>query len=333
MSASPIFAPIFYVSLVALLPFNAFSQDAASTRGFSGIVSIHAGVSQSQSQHNTHDDNSVTKNLSNKGKQVNQIVPMILGRLQYSFGDTLIFLGNSEEQIAEANFQAELGLSHELANDVAFTVALFGSVPNLNEVWRDPYLTDIARSTTDQSISGMRLAFDFYSPIPFSIKYAFAQSDVDKDEIGLSQKLNETQRSLLYRDSDYHRFGSEVLFNIGPYLSIAPGFYYSFRDADGKAKTFHELSGQVSFAVSTSKHTFTTTLRNSIAEFDTANPLFNKKQDYQSLGLFSLYSYQEIFNLSNTNLNVMMGYQTTNSDIEFYSSKNLFISTGVSYKF
>ncbi len=333
MHLSSSFTALVGASVISVSSFNALAQRDPFTPGFSGTISLNAGYSQTQSQHNTHDDNAITHDLNNKGQQVSQVSPILLGRLQYSFGNTVIFLGNSEDQITEANFQAELGITQKLSRNSALTGALFGSVPGQDEVWRDPYLTGRARTVTDQAVSGVRFSWDLFSPVSVSLKYAYAQSEVDQDDIGLSALLSVAEQAQLARDSDYHRFGTEIAFPIGKALTIAPSMYYTRRDAKGNSHSFDEISGQVAVVINLPRHTFSTTFRNSIAEFSQDNPQFNRKQDYRSFGLFSVYSYHNLLNLPNTNLNLMAGYQITESDIEFYSSENLFLSTGVSYHF
>lgn len=309
------------------------AQVDPSVLGFSGVISVNAGYIRSQSQHNTHDDNAVTQDLSNSGKKVNQVSPMLLGRLQYNFGKTIIFFGNSEDQITEANFQAELGVSQKVGRNMAITTALFGSLPRQDEVWRDPYLTGVSRSVTDHMVSGLRVAMDLHGPLSASLKYAYAQSEVETEEIGFSQSLSDAQRSLLMRDSDYHRFGVESALPISRSFTLVPAIYYSLRDAEGRAHSFEKIDGQIALAFHRSNHTLTSTFRLGSEEYDAENPVFNRKQDQQSFGFFSVYRYQSLLGLPNTNLNLMAGYQQTDSEIDFYSSENLFLSTGVSFQF
>tara|TARA_Y100001960_G_scaffold318595_1_gene388634 strand:- start:1695 stop:2696 length:1002 start_codon:yes stop_codon:yes gene_type:complete len=319
--------------LLALLAANCQAQADAFSPGLSGTISINAGWSQHQSQSNTHDDNALTSSLNDNGKQIKQAAPFILGRLQYSFGNTLIYLGNSEDQITQAQFQAELGVSQKVGKSLIVTGALFGNLPGMDEVWRDPYLTNQERDTTDQRVSGGRIALDISSPFPASLKYAFANSEVDQDEIGFSQNLSLAQRSQLSRDSQYHRFGTELSFPLHPNLILAPALYYTLRDAEGDAHDFQQLSAQLSVILNAQQHSFVTTIRNNSAAFDEENPVFNQKQDQQSVGIFSVYSYQQLFGWQGAALHVMAGYQQQDSDIDFYDSEDTFLSTGISYSF
>lgn len=317
----------------ALISHTSHSKPASFAPGLSGSISINAGFSQNQSQNNTHDDNSITNDLDNKGEQIEQAMPFVLGRLQYGFDDTIIFVGNSEDQITEAQFQAEFGISHQLSKTIALTTALFGNMPSMDEVWQDPYLTGIDREATEQSVKGIRFAIDLAYPLPVSLKYAYAQSEIDDEQIAQSQPLSDTDITLLDRESQYHRLGVEITLPLDRSLILAPAFYYTMRDAQGEANSFDALSAQLSMILSKEKHNLITTVRHTTATYDTNNPVFGLRHDYESFGIFSVYSYHQLFNWKNTHLNIMAGYQETESDIEFYSSENTFLSTGVSYSF
>jgi len=317
----------------AILSSISLAKPTSFTPGLSGSISINAGFSQTQSQGSTHDNNALTTDLDNKGAQVEQAMPFILGKLQYGFGDTLIFLGNSEDQITEAQFQAELGISHKVSKSVTLTTALFGNMPSMDEVWEDPYLTGKEREATEQSVTGVRFAVDLAYPLPISLKYAYAQSEVDNERIAQSQSLSGADLAYLERESQYHRLGAEITLPLDRALILAPAFYYTVRDAQGSANSFGASSAQLSMILSKNRHNLITTIRNTTATYDTDNPVFGLKQDYKSFGIFSIYSYHQLFNWKNTNLNIMAGYQEKESDIEFYSSENTFLSTGISYSF
>ncbi|MEZ9231350.1 DUF2860 family protein [Vibrio amylolyticus] len=322
--------------LVALSPLMSpvsFAEVDPFTPGFSGGISVNVGATDSQSQNNTHDDNAITTDLNNSGKEISQAAPFLLGRLQYSFGNTIVFIGNSEDQIAEAQFQGELGVVQRLNKNTSLTAALFGNIPSADEVWQDPYLTNSERKTTEQTVAGARFAVDFNAPLPISLKYAYAYSEVENEDIGVSQALTTQDAALLLRDSDYHRAGAEVTLPFNQSFVVAPALYYTMRDAKGAANSFDQISAQIAFILNYSRHNLVATLRSSRADFDAENPVFALKQDYDSKGIFSVYSYNEPMNWHNTQLHLMAGYQTKDSDITFYDSESTFVSTGFSYRF
>lgn len=318
---------------VCLLSHAAIAQPTLWQPGFSGSISINAGFGQNQSQQNTHDDNALTTTLNSDGKRTKHATPFILGRLQYNTGNTLIYIGNSEDQITQAQFQAELGVAQRISKSAILTGAVFANLPGMDEVWRDPYLINQDRQTSEQQVAGVRVAADFSTFFPISVKYAYAQNNIQQDEIGASQNLSASQRDMLDRESQYQRFGSEFTFPLHRALIISPALYYTIRNAKGQAHSFNQLSAQLSLTYSHQQHTLITTVRNSSTAFEQENPVFDSKQDQQSMGIFSVYSYAGVFGWRNTQLNIMAGYQTTDSDIDFYNSQDSFVSTGMSYNF
>lgn len=303
------------------------------TPGLSGGISLNAGINQTNSQFNTNDDNAITQDLNRQGKQTETAAPFILGRLQYTFGNQAIFVGNSEDQISEAQFQAEVGYIQMLAKGTYLTAALFGNMPGMDETWQDPYLTNQERQTTEQNIMGGRLAFSTQIPFPLTLKYAFAQSEIDDDTIGISQSLSSAQQKSLRRDSTYQRVGVELSFPLSQTFILSPAFYYTDKNADGSAQSSAEIASQLSVVAIQNRHELIATVRNSEAEYDAENPVFNLRQDYKAFSVFAVYNYHNPFALQNTQLNVMAGYQQHESDIDFYDSENTFISTGISYTF
>lgn len=321
------------LSLIASTPSLAQPGKNDLKPGLSGAVGINLGLVDGTSQFNTSDDNAITSDLNNNGKSYTSAAPMLLGRLQYSFGDTAIFVGNSRDQIAEAQFQAEVGVIRRLYADNTITVAFFGNVPSMDETWQDPYLIGSERETSDQTIMGGRVALDFGLPIPVSMSYAIANSEVENDEIGISLPLSNDERSLLKRDSVYQRATLDLSIPISANLRLTPGVQYTLRDADGEAQSHQHRAIQLAVSGSIQRHSLTATLRISETEYDAINPVFNKKRDSDNLGLFAVYNYMGLFSWPGSMFNVMAGYSESDSDITFYDSENLFISAGVGFRF
>ncbi|NIY83876.1 DUF2860 family protein [Vibrio hepatarius] len=301
--------------------------------GFSGAIAVNVGVAGGSSQFNTDDDNATTKDLTNNGDSYVSAAPMILGRLQYSFGDTAVFIGNSPDQIAEAQFQAELGVVRRLYADNTLTVALFGNVPSVDETWEDPYLTGVDRDTSEQTVMGGRVALDLNVPIPVSVSYAIADSEIDDDYIGTSLTLSTSERSLLKRDSVFQRATLDVSIPVFANLNLTPGVQYTVRDADGSAQSHQDKAVQLAISSSLRRHSFTATFRASQTEYDEVNPVFDRKRDSDNVGIFAVYNYMGLFSWQNAMFNLMAGYSESDSDITFYDTETFFVATGVGFRF
>ncbi|ENM5726626.1 DUF2860 family protein [Vibrio mimicus] len=301
--------------------------------GFSGDISLNAGFSQTNSQLNTDDSNAITQSLNGTGKQLETVSPLILGRLQYTFGHQALFFGNSEDQISEAQFQSELGWIGQISANTYLTLAVFGNIPGMDETWQDPYLTGLQRTKTDHNVVGARTALEVSLPFPVTLKYAYADSEIEHDIIGQSQALTSSEQHSLLRSSTYQRFGAEIHFPLSMSIMLSPGFYYTDQAAEGSAQSHTETAAQLSFFANLDRHQVVATLRSSKSKYEQDNPVFGRKRDDDAFAMFAVYGYQDPFALSHTQLNVMAGYQQQDAQIDFYDSENTFIATGISYTF
>ncbi len=307
-------------------------QDKGFEQGLSGGLSIAMAFNEGTSQFNTDDDNAITKDLNNNGQQLSGGSPFILGRVQYAFDNTAIFIGNSEDQIADAQFQAEIGVMHQFDNGIQVTGALFGNMPGMDETWQDPYLLNQKRETSDQAISGGRVAVSL-AVIPLSFSYAYANSEVDNDQIGTNSGLTPHQMNQLKRNSDYYRSSANLTIPLSDSFFLAPGIYFSEREADGDAQSNEEVGAQLGVQAIFGRHSIMGTIGASASRYDQINPIFGKRRDSESAGIFSVYSYDKPFNLNNTVFTVMSGVEEVDSDIDFYDSSSAFVATGIAYTF
>lgn len=324
---------VFALSLIASASSMARPGMNDLSPGFSGAIGISLGVADGTSQFNTSDDNATTHDLNNKGQSYTSAAPMLLGRLQYSFGDTAIFVGNSQDQIAEAQFQAEVGVIRRLYDNNTVTLAFFGNVPSADETWEDPYLTGSDRETSEQTVMGGRIALNLNVPIPLSMSYAVATSEIENEEIATNLAISDRERSLLQRDSLYQRAAVDLSFPLLENLQLTPGVQYTIRDADGDAQSHHNKALQLALSTQLQRHSLSATLRMSKTGYDAVNPVFDEKRDSDNLGLFAVYNYMGLFSWPGSMFNVMAGYSESDSDITFYDKENLFIAAGVGFRF
>jgi len=81
------------------------------------------------------------------------------------------------------------------------------------------------------------------------------------------------------------------------------------------------------------RHTLITTINTGTKKFAAANPVFGQKQDTVNAGIFSVYTYAQALSWQPLSFNVLTGYKKEDSDVDFYDSNGLFVSTGLTYKF
>jgi hypothetical protein len=311
------------------------AQSLAEEAGWEFSLGLNLGYSASRSQLNTNDDNAINEDLNNNGQSISEQFVFPLARAQYSFAElkTQIFAGNSREQISTAAFQYELGITHLFNNRSQLTAAYFPQLPFFNETWQDPYLTGSARTKTDENAQGGRFALTRIAGSSITLKYAFAFTAIDNEQSGQSLGLNDKQLTLLQRDSLYQRAEIETRYSIAPGMFFKPALQYTTRSADGEAHDFDQYGLQLSMLVFKGRHSLITTLNSGIKKFSVENPAFGQKQNTVNAGIFSVYSYAQALNWQPLSFNILAGYKKEDSDIDFYDTRSLFVSTGLSYKF
>ncbi|PKG40518.1 DUF2860 domain-containing protein [Psychromonas sp. Urea-02u-13] len=304
--------------------------------GFGLTLAFYAGSRNVESQFTTHEDNEVTNNLTNSGESLQTPIIFPLGRIQYTFDSlqTQVYLGNSQDQVATARFQYELGFIHQFKNQTKITVAYFPELSMFNDTWEDPFLTDQARETTKESTGGGRIAIEQLFGGPFAFKYAYAANDVENETSGSSRTdLTPGDMQSLERDSAFHRAEVEVVIPVTAMIYMRPSLEYTVRNADGEANSYDEYTAQLSVLARQGKHTIVSTISLGMKQFDIINPVFNVKQDSTSLRFFSIYSYKQPFDWESFSFNIMAGYSQEDSDIDFYDESSFIIATGLTYKY
>ncbi|PKH02382.1 hypothetical protein CXF72_11935 [Psychromonas sp. MB-3u-54] len=310
-------------------------QHLAEEAGWEFTLGIHLGYSSSRSQLDTAHDNKLNEDLNNSGHSLDKTFIFPLARAQYTFAEfkTQIFAADSREQISTAAFQYELGITHLFNNSSELTVAYFPPLLSFNDTWQDPYLTGSARITTDENTQGGRFSLTHIAGSSITLKYAFAFTDIENEHSGQSLGLNAKQLTLLRRDSLYQRVEIQTRYRIAPGVFFKPALQYTTRSADGEAHNFDQYGLQLGLLFFKGRHSLITTLNAGIKKFAVENPVFSQKQNTVNAGLFSVYSYAQALNWQPLIFNILAGYNKEDSDINFYDSEGLFMSTGITYQF
>jgi hypothetical protein len=255
---------------------SASHAQLAEEDGFELALSINTSFSSSQSQFNTSEKNEITKDLDNNGVNNDAFMVFPLARLQYTFNDkqTQFFLGNSEEQITDAQFQMELGVNYQLNDGSVLTLAYFPKLPFLNETWEDPYLVNKKRETTDQTSQGGRFAWSNIAASPFTLRYAFVDNSIDNEKSGQTQLSTQKELDKIARDSQYHRVTIEAAYPISESLIIQPSIQYTLSNAKGEAFSYNSYSAQVGLVKNFKKHTFIGSMNAGFTDHKAINSIF-----------------------------------------------------------
>jgi hypothetical protein len=311
------------------------AEPLSNTAGWEFTLNLNAGYTHSQSQLNTDDDNKITNDLSNSGQSTSSAIVFPLGRVQYTLADlnTQFFLGNSRDQVSTAQFQYEIGATHQFTDNSKLTLAIFPKLSLFNETWKDPFLVGAKREVTDQDVGGGRIALENVLGSPFTLKYAIADSQVDDEQSGISQLTNVSEINSVKRDSIFQRVEIETMFPISKGMFLKPTLQYTNRNAEGDANSYDQYTVQLGLLVFRPQYSVITTINTGVRYYQEENPIFDEKQNSQQFGILSLYSYKQPFNWKNWSWTLMAGYNAENSDINFYDTKGLILSTGMIFQY
>jgi hypothetical protein len=304
--------------------------------GWDFTLNLSVGYVTSENNFSTSDDNqTITEYGSPENKNSTAIV-YPLGRVQYTTRDlrNQFYIGNSSEQISNAQFQYEFGYTHQSPALGEITIAYFPQLPFLNSTWEDPYLLDAPRVETEENATGARIAWQQLFGSPLTLKYAYANIDVENENSGAGDSdITDEQRKLLNRDGNAHRLELETMFPFAKGWFLRPGLQSTFRDADGAAVAFTDYTAKLGILHFNAPHTFILNFEGGKSETDEANPIFETTIKDTHYSGFFIYDYAGIFGLQNASLNAVAGYTQSDANVDFYNSTGLITSIGMTYRF
>ncbi|WP_158589154.1 DUF2860 domain-containing protein [Alginatibacterium sediminis] len=310
------------------------ARPLAQEPGWDVTLGLNVGVVQSSSQFSTDDDNATISDLEQDPKSSSSAIVYPLGRISYTFESMQdqLFFGNSAENVGRGQFQYELGYTRKLGENSRVTAALFPSLPFANETWQDPYLTNSARSKTEENYLGGRVAWDFIAESPVSLKYAYAKRDIEQERSGAG--LSSAQQSSLNRNADIHRFAASVFVPLSKQWFVEPRLSYTQTKADGTAMSSDDWELSANAVYRHQAHIVSANLGYGQRKYDGSNPVFDgRTQEDKHWNLFAIYAYKEPFSWKDVSFNALAGYTNNDANISFYDSKALVASLGLSYTF
>ena len=309
--------------------------------GFSGYIELLGAYISSNSQFNTDNKNERTDSLEKSGKRVDNVKPLPLGLIAYTFAElrTQLFLGVLPETVVQGQFQVEAGVRHDLLDGTSLGASAIPITPFEKETWEDPFVVGQNRKETDITSYGLKLAAENIRASGIGLEYRWKQQKIDKEKSGtflISQPASPlTPEDLddLERDSNSHRFSAEYSFELMPRMSLKPILRYTREDAKGSANSFHAFATHLSFSYSADKWQ---AFVNGIVKrewYDDTHPVFNKTRRDFNLGMFAIISYKDPFGLEGFRIDWLNGIFRSNSNIDFYESTNYLTALGIAYTF
>ncbi|OED49821.1 hypothetical protein ACH42_01670 [Endozoicomonas sp. (ex Bugula neritina AB1)] len=300
--------------------------------GLSGEAAIMLGYTKDNSQFNT--DNKTTDSLNSKGKNQNETSVIPLGSLQYTFDNakSQLFAGFSRADITLGHINAEFGYRRNLEQ---YGVLAASVLPNLiaNTTWADPYVTGQDRSETDSKTQALRIQYTDIFSTGFGLDLGVGERNIDTEKSGSNLSLTSTEQNQLKRDSKLLYAKSTYQTMVSRGIILKGGLSFLKNNADGDAMSSNTYGVEASIIRLSSAYSTAFSLLYDQKQFNAENPVFTKKQTDKVMAANLSFSYKEPFGLENWNAVALAGYQSTNSNINFYDSTSWRILTGLSYNF
>jgi hypothetical protein len=256
----------------------------------------------------------------------------------YTFGNlqTQVFLGTQLTDLARFDLTQQLGVKQKIGG-LGILQAGFVRSGIATEVWEDPYVVNLERSTTDRDLTGAQLVWDKIFGSDLELTYNFRSIDIDDEKSGVFLGLNPAQRSLLERDGDQHSIEALYLFKFEGDHFLAPSVKFLLDDRDGDARANDAYSFKLTYSYMGDP--LMVILNGSIgkADYDETNPIYGKKQEDDLFGgsLTILYTNPWGWSLWGSRpmrFYVEGSFSERDADIDFYDEKVVSATAGVFFR-
>ncbi|WP_299015387.1 DUF2860 domain-containing protein [uncultured Photobacterium sp.] len=301
------------------------------TPGFGADISFLGGYTKETSQFNT--DNKVTDSLDNNGQSQSEAIFAPLGTISYTTvqADKQVYFGTSRSDVALGRFHVELGYRQQLPENGMVSISYVPGIVDTS-TWEDPFVTGEPRKKTDSKIKGVRLQYDRVLGSNFSIEVAGGKQEIENEKSG-QHSFTSQEQSLLEREGNILFSQLSYFQSLNQRLLLRGAVSYSRIDTDGNALANDIYGAEIGVIQFLPSSSLALTFSYDYADFDKANPVFDKKQQDDRWGVFLAYEYQEPFGWENWGLVSLAGYNQSNSNINFYDEDSLLISAGINYRF
>ncbi|MFA0567573.1 DUF2860 domain-containing protein [Vibrio gallaecicus] len=312
---------ILATSIMAMPALAQLSDEA----GFSGEISLNAGMASSTSNFNTDGDTNLTS-VNQSASEESTFLVAPLGNIAYTFGEQLnqqVYTGTTRDDVATGTVVLEVGYKYQLESGMVIDASFLPTIMS-GETWADPYLTTGPRTETDETGNAFRLKLESIAGSNFSLDMAYATKDVENDAITFDE---------LKRDADTVYLKGQYRQPLNRTTLLLPSITYQSTSADGKASSFEEIGAEVSLFKAINRHKLALTAGYSRRSYDATNPIYDKTRSDNKYNLFAAYEYDNFMDWENWAFISLAGYGTSQSNITFYDESEYLVSVGINYKF
>ncbi len=297
---------------------------------------LSVGYRSDQSQFNTNSDNEITEDLDNGGESTDGVGLLPLARVDYTLSNlkTQFFLGQGGENIVRGQLQYELGFRHLIGQREALELAYSPRLPGFKKTWSDPYVTGVAREETDESAHSFRMRWRNVRESPLTLRFGYASNSVDDEESGIFLGLSENQREKLDRNGDYFRLTGEYDIYKQGTTTVTPLASYTRGQTEGAAMGYNGIRvGLEAKRVFYKRHFASLFIDFEYRKHLDSNPVFDKTQIDQDIGLTATYAYVAPFGWEHARILALAKFDRTSSNIGFFEAKSRGVAIGLGYEF
>ncbi len=315
------------LTMVALMSMTAPS--IAAQQGFHGDIGIYLGMSSTNSSLSTEQE-AIQSQLT--GEQTTQEEALVIPMWNISYTKNTHSLYYKTDIISMAkDFYSQLGYRYEINDSSSISL---GYIPGLltKEVWNDPYATQTDRVKTDLNFDGWVMDWKNFMDTGYSLQLATGSIDIE-DEMSGQQTLPPLSQVELDRQGQVYYGAISRSISLVDNIQLEWQLDYLQSDLDGKAKENQGIGGETEVSINNGRHITQLGLSINSRNYETAHPIFNKTRQDTDLGLSATYIYAAPFDWQQTALVARAGWDTTESNIDFYDSEQWLLTVGINHRF
>ncbi|WP_087016090.1 DUF2860 family protein [Thaumasiovibrio subtropicus] len=302
--------------------------------GFSGDIGVSVFYTSGHSQFNM-DDGAVTDSIYEKGEKESDSTIAPLGNLNYTFNNkqSQLFLGASRADVAVGRLHLEFGYRHWLANSTQLSFSVIPGIVD-SETWQDPYVANQTRVISDTNSKAFRFQANNIVGSGVSWEIAAGEIEIENEKSGTTDpSFAAINKSQLDRNADvlFSELGYAYMVNRG--LILRAAIDYLDYGAKGDAMAYQRIGAEASVILNTRRSSIVTTFGFGSSSFDQSHPIYNKTRDDSDYSIFVAYEYREPLGWKNWSVISLIGYNETDSNIDFYDEDSLLTSVGMNYRF
>lgn len=301
-------------------------DDPFEQQGFSGQISLFSGVSREKSNLTT-DKTTKTGNLNSEGESASELMILPLGGLSYTFGKEKIFFGMGSSETIEAAL--EFGYGFQLADKSALLISYLFPILE-GDAWADPYLVNTKREETYVSTNGFRLQYLNILNIGLEADVVYYATEVENEASGSALS---SHQSRLKREGDGRYTSLSTALPLSQSTFLMPSVYLEQFSAEGDAMSFTQYGVALNIMHKIGEHAISFGYVFAESDYDKENPVFNQIQEDTLSSIHLGYNKDRFMGYQDLALRMMLSYDETESNINFYKESRYMIGVGIQYTF